>query len=211
MLAGCMADYGVIEATGKALALLLKGIKGVHITTPHGTNLTFQLDNRPVDVSDGIASEAKAEKGTVTFLPAGSAEVSADEKSAEGRVVYDVPIRVQGDLVRGLTLIVKNGEVVSSSAVERREVFLHYLKEGKGDARRFAFFGFGLNPNLKHGFTQDDKVLGGITIGFGDNRNKGGKNMAEGKEWWASMKKATVTIDDTEVMRDGKLAVQERP
>jgi leucyl aminopeptidase (aminopeptidase T) len=106
-----------------------------------------------------------------------------------------------------LTLSVKDGNIVKFEAKERKEVFERYLKEGSGDVNRFAFFGLGLNPGLRYGFTQDDKVLGGVTAGFGDNENKGGKNRADGHEWWASMTKATVTVGDTKVMQNGMLLV----
>lgn len=207
MLAGCIADYHEIARRGKILAPLLSGKEQVQITTPHGTSLRFKFDGRPVDVSGGITTKEKAEKGLVTFLPAGGVEVSADERSAEGKVVYDVPVRVKGGSVVGLTLQIKDGSVVEFTARERKEVFERYLKESSGDTNRFAFFGFGLNPYLRHGFTQDDKVLGGVTVGFGDNENKGGKNRADGHEWRASITRATVTIGDTEVMRDGTLLI----
>jgi hypothetical protein len=71
---------------------------------------------------------------------------------------------------------------------------------------RFAFFGFGLNPRLRHGFTQDDKVLGGFTIGFGRNQDKGGRNRAD-RDWWASMTQATVTVGGRIVMEAGNLPV----
>lgn len=207
MLAGCVADYHEVARRGKALASLFSGREEVHVTTLHGTDLRFKLDSRSVDVSDGVTTKEKAEKGRVTFLPAGGVEVSADERSAEGQVLYDVPIRVKGGPVVGLTLHVKAGDVVEFEAKERKEVFERYLKEGCGDVNRFAFFGLGLNPRLRHGFTQDDKVLSGVTVGFGDNKNKGGKNKADGHEWWASMTKATVTVGDTEVMQDGALLI----
>lgn len=207
MLAGCVADYHEVARRERNLTSLLSGEEEVHITTPRGTDLRFRLDRRPVGVSDGLASKEKAEKGIVTFLPAGAIEVSANEETAEGTVVYDVPIRVESGIVVGLTLHVKNGRITEFTSEEHKEVFEHYLEESKGDIDRFASFGFGLNPHLRHGFTQDDKVLGGVTVGFGDNENKGGKNKADGHEWWASMTKATVTIGDTKVMRDGKLLV----
>jgi leucyl aminopeptidase (aminopeptidase T) len=207
MLAGCVADYHEVERRGKILASLLNGKKEVHITTPHGTDLRFKLDSRPIDASGGIATEEKAAKGLVTFLPAGGVEVSADERSAEGKVVYDVPIRVKDGLVVGLALHVKGGDIVEFEARERKDVFERYLKEGSGNVNRFAFFGFGLNLHLRHRFTQDDKVLGGVTVGFGDNENKGGKNKAGGHEWWASMTRATVTLGETIVMRDGTLLI----
>jgi leucyl aminopeptidase (aminopeptidase T) len=207
MLAGCVADYHEVARRERNLTSLLSREEEVHITTPRGTDLRFRLDRRPVGVSDGLTSKEKAEKGIVTFLPAGAIEVSASEESAEGRVVYDAPVRVESGIVADLTLQIKNGRIMEFTAKEHKEVFGRYLEEGKVDINRFAFFGFGLNPNLRHGFTQDDKVLGGVTVGFGDNENKGGKNKADGHGWWASMTKATVTIGDTKVMQDGILLV----
>jgi leucyl aminopeptidase (aminopeptidase T) len=207
MMNGCVADYHEIARHGKTLTSLLSRKEKVHITTPQGTNLRFDLDSRPTDFFGGTATEEKAEKGHVTFLPTGGVQVCGDEQSAQGKVTYDVPIRFQGGPVVGLTLSVKDGNIVKYEAKQRKEVFERYLKEGSGDVNRFAFFGLGLNPLLRHGFTQDDKVLGGVTLGFGDNENKGGKNKADGREWWASMTKATVTVGDTKVMEDGVLLV----
>lgn len=207
MLSGCVADYHEVATQERNLTFLLDGDEEVHITTPCGTDLKFKLDRRRICVSDGLTSKEKAEKGTVTFLPAGAIEVSASEESAEGRVVYDVPINIGNGAVAGLTLQIENGRIVKFVAEKNKELFSHYLEEGKGDFDRFAFFGFGLNPNLRHGFTQDDKVLGGVTVGFGDDENKGGKNKAAGHEFWASMTKATVTVGDVEVMRNGRLQV----
>lgn len=207
MLAGCVADYREVAKRARTLTPLLNEEEEVHITTPHGTDIRFRLDRRHVGVSDGLTSKEKAEKGIVTFLPAGAIEVSTSEESAEGKVVYDVPIRVKGGPVVGLTPHIRNGRIAEFAAKEHKEVFERYLNEGKGDIDRFAFFGFGLNPYLRHGFTQDDKVLGGVTLGFGDNENKGGKNKANGHEWWASITNATVIIGDATVMRDGVLLI----
>jgi leucyl aminopeptidase (aminopeptidase T) len=154
-----------------------------------------------------LATEEKAEKAMVTFIPAGGVEVSADESSANGRVVYDVPVRVSGGPIVGLTVEVSDGRITGLRAKEGEKIFRRYLNGGKGDVDRFALFGFGLNPKLRHGFTQDDKVLGGVTVGFGDNEDKGGKNRADGQGWWASMSKATVTVDGTPIMRDGILLI----
>jgi len=57
---------------------------------------------------------------------------------------------------------------------------------------------------LRHGFTQDDKALGGITIGIGGNEDKGGKNRTSGnRHWWGSMTKATVSVDSKTIVSDG--------
>jgi leucyl aminopeptidase (aminopeptidase T) len=202
-----MADPQEMASHSESLASVLSGDGEVRVTTPFGTDLRFRLDKRPVDYSNGLATEEKAERGEVAFLPAGGMEVSAAEDSAEGRIVYDVTIRAEKGLVQSLSLQIARGRVKEVSAKAGKEIFdASSLRNRAGDENRFAFFGFGLNPKLRHGFTQDDKVLGGVTIGFGDNRDKGGKNVAIGG-WWASMTKATVTISGQRVMEDGRLLV----
>lgn len=204
MFGGCLADYRSIARRARALAVLLSRPGDVEITTPYGTALRFSLGRRPVDVSDGIASRAKAVAGQVTYLPAGAVEVTVLEDTAEGAVVFDAPVRVGSRRVDGLTYWLKGGQVARFTAKEGKESFRRYLQEGRGEVNRFAFFGLGLNPNLHYGFTQDDKVLGGVTIGLGDNAGKGGRNRASG-EWWASIAGATIKIGGRTIMADGKL------
>jgi leucyl aminopeptidase (aminopeptidase T) len=208
MFAGCMADYHAIAERARRLAKMISGEGAVHITTPHGTDFRFRLDQRPVDVGYGLADDEMVREGRVVFVPAGGVEASADEESGEGIIVFDAPILslVKGRIER-LELRVKNGRIRHHSAGSNSPAFGRWLKEGGGDVDRFGFFGFGLNPRLKHGFTQDDKVLGGVTVGFGDNSDKAGKNRAYGRGFWASMTRAKVTIDNRIIMDNGNLLV----
>jgi leucyl aminopeptidase (aminopeptidase T) len=206
MFQGCLADHKEIARRGKGLARVLSGKGRVRVSTPSGTELSFALDGRPVEMSDGIATKAKARGGLVTFLPAGAIEVSVDEESAEGRVVYDAPVHMGNQTIQGLELGLKGGRIHRHVAAQGADAFERYLKEGGRDAGRFAFLDFGLNPNLRHGYTQDDKVLGDMALGFGDNNRKGGKNRAS-EQWWASIAKPTVMVDGIEIMDEGKLLV----
>jgi leucyl aminopeptidase (aminopeptidase T) len=207
MFEGCTANPGEMASHGHALEPLMGGEGQVHLTTPFGTDFRFRLDKRPPDYSYGLATEEKAEGGEVVFLPTGGIEVSAAEDSAEGRIVYDPVIRAGKSQVENLTLQVAQGRIKQFSARYGKEIFERYLREGPGDENRFSYFGFGLNPKLRHGFTQDDKVLGSTILGFGHSSAEGGKNVASG-QWWASMTKATVTISGEKVMENGKLLVK---
>jgi len=204
MFDGCCADSGEMASLGRALEPLMGGEGMVHLTTPFGTDFRFRLDKRPPDFSYGLATEEKAERGEVVFLPTGGIEVSAAEDSAEGRLVYDSLICTGKGQVEDLTFQVAQGRIKQFSARSGKEIFERYLREGTGDENRFGYFGFGLNPKLRHGFIQDDKVLGSTIVGFGHSGAKGGKNAASGT-WWASMTKATVAISGQKVMEDGKL------
>jgi leucyl aminopeptidase (aminopeptidase T) len=207
MFEGCITNPREMASHGRALEPLMSGEGQVHLTTPFGTDLRFRLDKRPPDYSYGLVTEEKAERGEVVFLPTGGIEVSAAEDSAEGRIVYDTVIRTGKGQVEDLTFQVEQGRIKQFSAKSGKEIFERYLREGTGDENRFAYFGFGLNPKLRHGFTQDDKVLGSTIVGLGHSGAKGGKNVASGT-WWASMTRATVTISGQKIMEDGKLLVK---
>ncbi len=207
MFDGCLADYHEVERQANSLMPIISGEGDVHITTPCGTDFKFKLDKRPVDFFGGLATHESVEKGRATFLPAGGAEVSANEESGEGTVVYNVPVHHRKGTVEQLSLEVEQGRIVHFSAETRSDIFEQYLAGGKGDVDRLGFFGFGLNPKLRFGFTQDDKVLGGVTVGFGDNEDKGGRNRAGGAHWWACMSDATVRVGGRLLMENGKLLV----
>ncbi len=208
MYEGCMADYRAIARQAKGLMLLLSKSGEIRITTPRGTDLSIKLDRRPVFIDNGIATEEKAEEGKVTYIPSGCLELTVDEASAEGRVVYDAPTRTTRGVIEGLQLTFEHGRVKEFSAQKHAEIFQEYLK-GEGDVDWFAFLGFGLNPKLRHGFTQDDKVYGGVTLGLGDNRDKGGKNRTKsGRGWWSSIRGATVTLGGEEIVTAGRLQTE---
>jgi len=206
MFGGCIADHKAISRRAKALAKLMRGESSVRVTTPAGTQLNFNLDGRPVEISDGISTREMVEKGKVVFLPAGSIEVSVDEESARGRIVYDTAVGLGNEMLDGLAFDLKDGRIQRHRA-RGSASFGRYLRSGGKEAGRFSFFGFGLNPNMKHGFTQDDKVLGNLTLGFGGNESIGGKNSAK-NQWWASIGGATVEIDGRRIMKEGRLLNQ---
>lgn len=205
MLAGCLVNQQEIADRGSKMAKVLRRGQDVDITTPSGTKLKFRLVGREPTVGDSVVRKEDGTKGIVKFLPSGFVEVAADENSAEGIAVYDAPILVpRGNRVKNLTLNFKHGKIVKYDAQSGIEAFETYIKSGGTDSNKFAFVGFGLNGGLRHGFTQDDKALGGITIGIGGNEDKGGKNRTDGnRHWWGSMTKATVSIDNKTIVSDG--------
>jgi aminopeptidase len=207
MLHGCSADHKEVAGKAKMLNKVLSGKGRVSISTRAGTWLSFTLDKRTPGISDGISSDTMATDGRVTFLPAGAIEISINEESAEGTIVYDAPVSMGNQTIEDLTLELNDGEILKQTASEGIKEFDRYLTVGGDAAGTLSYFGLGLNPNLKHGFTQDDKVLGNIALGFGDNRALGGRNAAP-NQWWASITKPTMEIDGAMIMKDGKLILE---
>ena len=212
MLAGCLSDQREITQRATQIVNILRHGRKINVQTPFGTRLSFRLVGRKPSMDDSIVTKEDAANGVVKFLPSGCVEVAADEDSANGTAVYDVAIPIRDSKrIEGLTLQFHDGTVVKYTAEAGIQTFEDYLKSGLGDIDKFAFFGLGLNPGLKPGFTQDDKVLGNVTIGIGGNEDKGGKNrtrtLSGGREphWWATMSKVTVEIDGKTVLKDGAM------
>jgi len=204
MLAGCIVNQEEIAEKAVRLAGIIQDGREMSVQTPFGTNLKFKLAGRKPIIGDSIVSKKDAAQGMVKFLPSGFVEVAADEDSADGIVVYDAPISVRGAKIKGLTLEFKHGKVVKYFAQSGIGAFENYVKSSQGDVDKFGFFGIGLNHGLKHGFTQDDKVSGGVTIGIGGNEDKEGKNKTTGnRHWWASMTQATVYSDKETILKNG--------
>jgi len=192
---GCLADPNEMASHGRALEPLMAGIGQVHVTTPFGTDLKFRLDRQSPGYSYGLATEEKAEKGEVVFLPTGGIEVSVAEDSAVGKIVYDTVIRSGKGQIENLMLQLEEGKIREFSARSGKEIFERYLRDGTEFVKRFGYVGFGLNPKLRLGFGQDDKVLGSTVLGLGIGK------------WWAAVTQATVNIGGRKVMEEGRLLV----
>src|SRR5207247_4891680 len=102
---------------------------------PQGTDFRFRLDRRPVDTCYGLSDNEMVRKGRVVFVPAGGVEVSADEKSGKGVVVFDAPILslVKERGIERLTLRVKYGRISQHSAARNSAAFGRRVKKRRGD------------------------------------------------------------------------------
>src|SRR5437660_8977202 len=149
MFDGCVADAKAVGKRAKTVEKLFQGDEEVRLKTPHGTNFTFKVEKRAADSFDGIIREDRVSQGRPSFLPAGGIEVSVDEQSGRGRIVFDKPIRslLKEGIINRLTLTVSEGRIVNSSAGNQQQAFERWLTEGKGDVYRLDFFALGLNQN----------------------------------------------------------------
>jgi leucyl aminopeptidase (aminopeptidase T) len=206
---GVNVNYKKLQATGDTIRSFLENGKQVHITTPAGTDLTVQIEERPVQISDGVISEEDMNRGSAGYymwLPAGEVYLVPVVGTANGKVVIE-KFFYSGKTVEGLTLSFKEGNVVSMTAksgLKRIKEVYDAAGEGK---EKCAFIDFGINPNVKIPNGSDMVTFmsaGIVTIGIGGNVWAGGDNDS-GYELYLHLTNATATIDGKAIVKNGEL------
>lgn len=208
------ADYKQIADKGEALKQKLKGAKKVRVTSPSGTDLTFEVGNRPVAVDDGVVSaeEAKSKKfiERQAALPSGSLNFAPVESSANGKVV--VPLATcRFETMTNISFEFKNGKMENFKADQGKECFDQLMATSDGPKDMFASFGIGLNPTWKSHTENGAAYFPGsgaglVFIGIGDNQIFGGSNKTKGNFGFGfAIANATVWIDDQKIVDNGNL------
>ena len=193
-----------------AISLLRSG--RVRVTTPEGTDISFEVGDRPFCSQIGDASRARMQSALTRIdrdieLPAGVLRVAPIETSANGSIFLPVwrPVVTEG---RNLMLQFVNGHAaiqgVNADKIDQE------LTAAGGDARMFREFALGFNPALAvlpeapfiayYGYGS-----GVVRLSLGDNEEMGGANRGGGV-YWNFIHNATVTVDDRVLVEDGKLA-----
>ncbi len=193
----------------KAVELLRAGT--VRVTTPDGTDISFDIGRRPFASQIGDASRERMQSAQTRIdrdieLPGGVLRVAPLETSANGSVFLPVwrPFFSEG---RNLVLRFINGRVaiqgVNADRVDQE------LTAAGGDARTFREFALGFNPALKivpeypfigyYGYG-----AGIVRLSLGDNEEMGGANRGGGV-YWTFLHNATVTAGKHTLVKDGNL------
>jgi leucyl aminopeptidase (aminopeptidase T) len=195
-----------------AITLLRSG--NVHVTTPEGTDITFQIGARPFNKQNGDATGERAQGARMLIdreieLPAGVLRVAPIENSANGIIV--VPKARFGDsTVSNLRLKIQNGVVIHVDADENAEAAQESLKEAGEAAFRFREFGLGFNPKLNR--IAGSAIVpyygygaGIVRLSLGDNQELGG-TIKGGFVRWFFFPDATVKVKNQTLVQDGNLA-----
>ena len=137
--------YDAVLRDWEALADEMAQLKGrldagseVRLVGP-GTDLTMSIEGRTaVNSAASVAYDSHN-------LPSG--EVFTAPEATEGEVTFDVPMTIQGQSVRDVTLRFEDGEVVSHEAAEGEDVIGDVLDTDAG-ARRLGELGIGMNRGI---------------------------------------------------------------
>ena len=208
-------DYVALAATLAAFEGTLRE-GGVRVTTPAGTDIRFEVGDRPVTKQDGDASAARAAAARNLIdreveLPAGAVRVSPVLETVEGVIAFP-PAQWGGESVEGLVLRFEGGRVVEVEAAVGREGVVAEM-EAVGDVgRSFRELAVGFNPLLA--IPEGEEWIpyygygaGVVRLSLGDNTELGG-GVAGGYVRWNFFTDATVEVGGEVWVRDGRLVAR---
>lgn len=141
------------------MTALLKGTRSFRIETPD-CDLTLGVEGRRICESSGAVN-----------MPDGEIYTGPVETDVNGRIKFSFPGYYMGQVVEGIALEFKNGEVVRASATSN-ERFLQEMLNTDAGARRIGELGIGTNWGVTR-FTKnllfDEKMGGTIHLALGDS------------------------------------------
>ena len=200
------ADYGALRELTAGLGARLTGSRLVRVTTPGGTDCTFDVTGREWKLDDGVLDQP----GAFGNLPAGEAFVAPLATGADGVCVIDGSIALGGEglVDEPIRLTFERGRIVSIEGGRSAEATRAAIAKAGAGADVVAELGIGTNEKARvtGSVITDEKVLGTAHVAFGDNASPsyGGDNHAA-IHVDGIMTDATIEADGVVVMRVGQL------
>jgi aminopeptidase len=195
------ADYEAMRVLCAAMAARLAARRHVRVTTPAGTDCTFDLEGRSWLIDDGRIDEP----GSFGNLPGGEIYIAPLRSGADGVCVIDCSIAVEGlgILPRPIELTFREGRIVEVAGGTEADAVRRVIEEAGSGADIVAELGIGTNDQarLTGKIITDEKVLGTAHVAFGHNKGSyGGDN------------EASIHVDgvmaDASIWVDGELAIE---
>ncbi len=206
-------DYQKLAKDQQSFEAAMRG-QVIRVQTPAGTDISFEIGDRPVTKQNGDASMAAMKNARNLIdreieLPAGAMRVAPIETTVMGKVAFPDGKWSDQD-VKGLVMEFEQGRLTSFSAQSGEEAVAQELEEAGDAARQFREFALGMNPLMP---VQNDSIdwipyygygAGIVRLSLGDNTELGG-NVSGGYVRWNFFTDATVHVGDSLWVKDGVL------
>ena len=182
------------------LAAWMEGKEEVRITGPE-TEITL-----------GVADRTFIPCVGTHHMPDGEFFTGPIEDSVNGEVAFSFPATYGGREVAGVRFKFTDGKVVDASA-ERGEEFLIEMLDTDEGARRLGELGVGTNYGISTGTKEillDEKIGGTVHMAIGMSYPETGGVNSSAVHWdmvCDLRQGGTITVDGTEIQRDGKFVV----
>ncbi|MBI4572016.1 MAG: hypothetical protein HY713_01860 [candidate division NC10 bacterium] len=205
---GAEADFEAASPTVRKMGDLLTAASRAKLTTPGGTDCTFDLSGRSGNAHDCILDRP----GKFSAFPNIEANISPVDGTAEGVIVFDgsIPNLRAGRLHEPVICTVQKGNIVKvEGGPEANMIRSVWAEMGDASVYNIAQLAIGLNPAiymLTGVWAQDHGAFGTVHIGIGTSANLGGTTKAA-CHFDGMMYRPTLKLDGRAVLEGGELRI----
>lgn len=199
-------DYDEMSVLTNKVADIFDKAKIIKVTTKLGTDITFNVAG---NVCEGRNVGIIREAGQYTNLPEAECYLAPNHVGTDGVYVVDASQAGIGLLDSPIKITVKNGFAVKVEGGKQAKDFKKLLDSiNDKNAFNVAEFGFGTNKKAKVTgiILEDEKVFGTCHVALGKNDSFGGDiNVPIHVD--GVIRKPTIIVDGSVIMKDGKMTV----
>jgi leucyl aminopeptidase (aminopeptidase T) len=201
-----LVSPAAMNRMGKRIGVRMQKGKEVTVTHSNGTDLSFRLARTPLQLDDGLVDAADLKTGqNMAAIPGGVVGICVDPASANGVVTGNHTTYPDSGPVTGSHWEFSAGHLTDQSYESGgAPVLAAYAKAPKNGRDRLGYFSIGLNPEITNLPQMEDQEVGALLLQLGNNQFRGGK-VASPFSAWMVLKGATVAIDGTPVVEDGRV------
>ena len=198
-------DVEAMIRNAELVAKLWDQTKHCRVTSPQGTEVSFDLMPRKSIIGDGALSE----DGEVDFFPGAQVSIAPVEGTINGTIVVDASDSVQGVVHTPYSLIMKNGVITAVEGGKEADVMRNWLERCDDEKLyRLCHFTIGLNPQagISGNMTEDERMLAAVDFGFGyQSPDFGGTVGLSPYHEDIMLATPTIYLDGKEMSGSGKL------
>jgi leucyl aminopeptidase (aminopeptidase T) len=202
MMVRCIGriDYPALNEFLTKLATMTSAAKEMRITTPAGTDVTFQ--NRPLTGPPRAFSFGYADTPGAHMM-AGQISWGIMLETLNGKIVYDGSVVPPLGLLRQpIELTIRNGDIVKFDGGKEAVEFEAWLRSfNDPNMIRIAHVCYGFNPGAKltGDIVEDERVWGAVEWGIGNMANRPAASHTDG-----ICLNASVWLDGKQVLEKGR-------
>ena len=198
-------NYEAMIRNAEQVAQLLEQTRHCRVTSPQGTDVSFELMPRKSVVGDG----ALAWDGEKDNFPGAQVGIAPVEETINGTIVVDASDSVQGVVQNLYSLALRSGVITAIEGGKEADVIRNsFASRNDEKLYRLAHFSIGMNPEagISGRMIEDERKLAAVDFGFGYQDPKWG-----GTEGWSPyhedvmLATPTIYLDGKEMSGGGKL------
>ena len=198
-------DHEAMFRNAALVAELWDKTKVCRVTSPQGTDVSYNLMPRECVIGDGAISY----DSEVDFFPGAQVNIAPVEETINGTIVIDASDSIQGVVNSPYSFIMEKGVITAVEGDKEADVMRNYLETRNDNIiYKLCHASIGLNPQagISGNMIEDERMLAALDFGFGhQDPDMGGTVGLSPYHMDIMLATPTIYLDGKEMSGGGKL------